>query len=242
MPRGKFESIYREIKRQIENMEYETGALLPSENQLTAEFGCSRNTVRRALAMLGTDGYVQSVHGKGVQVLYQPVSQTAFTVGGIETFAESAARNNLKVVTEVLQFAEIVVDEKVHRRTGFPMGEEVYYIQRVRVLDGRPMILDINMFLKTECPGITPEIAASSIYRYLEEDLEMQIVTSKRRITAERATPVDHKNLELNDYDFVAVITGQTYNAKGIMFEWTQSRHRPDHFCFYDTAVRKRTS
>ena len=67
----------------------------------------------------------------------------------------------------------------------------------------------------------------------------MPIVTSKRKMTVERATPVDEKYLELNDYNCLAVVTGQTFNADGIMFEYTQSRHRPDYFCFQDTATRK---
>ena len=58
-------------------------------------------------------------------------------------------------------------------------------------------------------------------------------------MTVERATPVDEKYLELNDYNCLAVVTGQTFNADGIMFEYTQSRHRPDYFCFQDTATRR---
>ena len=68
----------------------------------------------------------------------------------------------------------------------------------------------------------------------------MQIVTSKRKMTAEHATEIDEKYLDLKDYDFLAVISSQTYNADGVMFEYTQSRHRPDYFCFQDTATRKR--
>ena len=52
-------------------------------------------------------------------------------------------------------------------------------------------------------------------------------------------TPADRRYLELHDLDFVAVVTGRTYNSKGIQFEWTQSRHRPDYSVFYDTARRK---
>ena len=68
----------------------------------------------------------------------------------------------------------------------------------------------------------------------------MAIVTSKRKMTVERATEIDEKYLELNDYNCLAVISGQTFNSDGIMFEFTQSRHRPDYFCFQDTATRKR--
>ncbi len=214
--------------------------MLPSEHQLTAEFDCSRITVRRAIAILGQEGFVQSIHGKGVQVIYVPVKQTAFIIGGIETFAESAKRQNLSATTTVIQFAEIIADERVAKRTGFPLGADLYYIQRVRALDGKPVILDINMLLKEEAPGLSPEIASHSIYEYLENTLGMQIMTSNRRVTSERATPVDTMQLDLVDYDFVSVVTGQTYNSKGVMFEWTQSRHRPDYFVFYDTATRKR--
>jgi len=40
--------------------------------------------------------------------------------------------------------------------------------------------------------------------------------------------------------DYLAVVTSQTFNEEGTMFEYTQSRHHPDYFCFYDTATRRR--
>ena len=63
---------------------------------------------------------------------------------------------------------------------------------------------------------------------------------SKRAITVERATGRDRELLDLGDIDYLAVITSQTFDAQGILIECTQSRHRPDHFCFRDTAVRHR--
>ena len=124
--------------------------------------------------------------------------------------------------------------------TGFAPGSELYYIQRVRYLEDKALILDINMFLKSLVPGLTKDIAEKSIYEYIENEVGMAIVTSKRKMTVERATEIDEKYLELNDYNCLAVISGQTFNSDGIMFEFTQSRHRPDYFCFQDTATRKR--
>ena len=89
-------------------------------------------------------------------------------------------------------------------------------------------------------PGLTPEIAARSIYEYIENELGMQIVTSKRKMTVERATIRDEQRLDLNGYDCVAVITNHTFNSDGLMFEYTRSRHQPDYFCFQDTATRKK--
>lgn len=90
-------------------------------------------------------------------------------------------------------------------------------------------------------PGLTKEIAENSIYNYLENELNMTIVNSKRIITVEKITEIDEKYLKLNakDYNCMAVVSSQTFNSSGIMFEYTQSRHRPDYFRFYDNAVRK---
>lgn len=240
MPKSKFEQIYKDLKEKIESGDYAYQDLLPSENTMVSIYNCSRNTIRRALSELTEQGYVQPLHGKGVRVIYQPIDQAAFTIGGIESFKESAIRNHTKRHTEVLQFAEITADERLAAKTGFPVGSELYYLQRVRFLDGIALILDINMFLKSLVPNLTKEIAENSIYEYIENDLGMSIVTSKRKMTVERATQIDEKYLQLNDYNCLAVVTGQTFNADGIMFEYTQSRHRPDYFCFQDTATRKR--
>lgn len=240
MPKAKFEMIYKDLKEKIESQEYAYQELLPSENTMVDIYHCSRNTIRRAVAELAEQGYVQSLHGKGVRIIYQPIDPASFTIGGIESFKESATRNRKKTRTEVIQFAEILCDERISAKIGFPVDSELYYIQRVRFLEEKALILDINMFLKSVVPGLTPAIAQESIYEYIENELEMSIVTSKRKMTVERATEIDEKYLELDDYNCLAVVSGQTYNADGIMFEYTQSRHRPDYFCFQDTATRKK--
>ena len=240
MPKAKYDEIYLDLKRAVENGTYSYGSLLPSENTLITRYDCSRNTIRRALAGLGEDGYVQSIHGKGVRVIYQPSERASFTVGGIESFHETARRNRLNVVTKVVRFEEAVVDQRTAEESGFPAGEQVYNILRVRYLDGKPLILDYNLFLKSLVPGLTAEIAERSIYAYIEQELGMQIVTSKRTITVEHAAAEDKRLLVLGDYNCLAVVTGQTFNADGVLFEYTQSRHQPDYFSFHDTASRKR--
>lgn len=240
MPKSKFETIYKDLKEKIEEQQYLYQELLPSENTMVEIYGCSRNTIRRAVKVLADEGYVQSLHGKGVRVIYQPVDQTSFTIAGIESFKESAKRNHRDVLTKAVLFTELTADKRVSNKTGFLEGSELYYIQRVRYLDGKALILDVNMFLKSAVPGLTKEIAEHSVYEYIEKELGMQIVTSKRKMTVEHSTQIDEKYMDLGDYNCLAVITSQTFNADGILFEYTQSRHRPDYFCFQDTAVRKR--
>lgn len=240
MPKAKYEGIYHSIQKRIEAQDYPYQSLLPSENTLIEEYDCSRNTVRRALAELVADGYVQTMQGRGVRVIYQPVGKTTFTIGGIETFQETARRNHLHAVTKVTKFETVIADECFAAKSGFSVGDELWSIERVRYLDGKALILDVNYFLKEFVPGLTPEIAANSIYEYIENTLGMQIITSKRRITVEHATARDEKLLDMGTYGCVAVVVNQTFNSAGLLFEYTQSRHQPDYFCFQDIATRKK--
>lgn len=238
MAKTKYDQIYTQLRNRIENGTYAYQALLPSENTLVKEFDCSRNTIRRAIGQMADDGYVQSIHGKGVQIIYQPQEQSEFILNGIESLKEAVARNKKSYTTEVVCFAELTVDEKIRARTTFPLGEQIYYVQRVRYIDGEALIIDHNYFLRDVVKSLTPEIAAHSIYEYMEQELGESIVTTKRKMTVERMNQIDEKYLDMKGYNCMAVVSSMTYNGQGIMFEFTQSRHRPDRFVFYDLAHR----
>ncbi|MBQ9613362.1 MAG: trehalose operon repressor [Lachnospiraceae bacterium] len=238
MPAQKYTQIYLDLKEKIEDGTYPEQGYLPSEYTLIEQYGCSRNTVRRAISQLADEAYVQSIHGKGVIVIYHQTPKNEFSLGGIESLKEAARRNNRSYKTKVIQFTEFVVDEYLHRKTGFAIGEEVIYVQRVRYFDDIAEILDNNWLLKRIVRGLTPEICEDSVYEYMEQQLGEAIVTTKRRMSVEHATEIDEKYLDLGEYNCLAVITSQTYNGDGVMFEYTQSRHRPDKFVFYTQAQR----
>ena len=68
MPKSKYEDILRDIQGDIISGKYRAGDYLPSENEYARKYGCTRNTIRRALNVLSEDGFVIPQHGKGVQV------------------------------------------------------------------------------------------------------------------------------------------------------------------------------
>ena len=240
MPKARYQDIYNTLKNRIEDKTYRYGELLPSENILTDEFSCSRNTVRRAISGLIELGYVQAMQGKGVRCIYHVSENVSFFSNEIETFREACVRNHLAYETQVVHFEEITVDRELSGKSGFPEGEEVYYIQRVHVIDGKPLIMNHNYFLKNVSEGLTAEIASVSIYDYLERTRHVKIVNSKRVITVDKITPLDKKYLHLSarDYNCLAVITSTTFDGDGTLFEYTQSRHLPQYFSFSSTAVR----
>ena len=53
-----YTKIAEEIKRRINKGELKPGDIITSENMLCKEFGASRMTVRKGLAVLASEGYL----------------------------------------------------------------------------------------------------------------------------------------------------------------------------------------
>lgn len=232
----KYTEIYDYIKNKILNDEYKAGEKLPSENELTSLFNVSRNTVRRAINQLSFEGLVASVHGKGVFVLEK--QQLKFLVGGLQSFKEASLNNNMKYSTKVHSFNEIIIDEKLSKKTGFALDSKAFYIERTRIIEGEENILDINYFLKDVIKDLNIDIANNSIYDYLENTLSLKIAGAQKIVSVEEATKLDKKLLNLKGYNLVAIIKNYVYLEDGTLFEYTESRHRPDKFTFSTYAKR----
>lgn len=61
----KYYELMEDLHQKIISGEIRPGEKLPSENELSAEYGVSRQTVRKALQILQNDGYIYAEHGRG---------------------------------------------------------------------------------------------------------------------------------------------------------------------------------
>lgn len=230
--------IYKDLREKIMAGAYPYQTYIPSELKLIEEYECTHNTIRKALQVLTMHGFVQPVRGKGVKVIWQAGRRTRFVLGDIETMREAAAKNGLEVETQVRTFEHVVADRAISEATGFAVGDELLHLERVRRFNGANLIFDKSYFRASCVEGLTPQIAADSVFTYLEETLGVRVTTSNRTITMEYATTEDREVLDLLDFDMLAVVENRTFNCDGVHFETTWSRHRPDYFTFMTTAVR----
>ncbi|OGX79847.1 trehalose operon repressor [Exiguobacterium sp. SH31] len=234
---AKYRQIYERLAERMKTGEYEAESKLPSETELMHEYNASRGTVRKALDLLQEHGYVRKHHGKGVFVLRR--DQIEFQFNGIVSFSEIyASMLGRSIETSVASFEEIEAPGWLAERMGLEPATLVYRIERVRNFDGENVILDVNYFVKDLVPGLTKQIAEHSIYQYVERELGQQISYAKRKIAAEDVTELDRSRLDLHDYEYVIVITNDTFLYEGRQFEYTESRHRLDKFQFSDVARR----
>ncbi|MGL5544011.1 MAG: trehalose operon repressor [Cetobacterium sp.] len=236
MAKSRYLEIYNFIKENIDNGTYLPEEKIPSENQLKDIFSVSRNTVRKAIELLSSNGYLSSVHGKGVFVIKKiPVN---FLLGGTESFKEASLKNGLNYKTTVPIFESLIVDEELNKKTHFLIGEEVYHMIRIREINNEKVILDDNYFLKEIVDGLTVSIAMDSIYEFLEKIKELKINGTQKIISIESTTKDDQKYLDLNGNGLVAIVKNFGYLENGLLFEYTESHHRTDKFVFSSFAKR----
>lgn len=241
MVRSIYRSVYQALRKDITQGVYPFQTLLPTEAALCERFACSHSTVRRALGELAQDGYVQPRQGSGVTVIWQPEPHAAggYATGGIETFTEVCAERGLTPETELIDFAETVIDEDLARTTGLAAGTPVTYMKRLRIADGTPVALEVTHTSRIEVPGITPEIARAGTYRYIEGTLGLKVLTSKRVIQMRAADADDIRYLRVPAASHVAVIDMQSFDSNGVMFEHIASHQTPDFFSVRIVATRK---
>lgn len=235
---NKYQTIYNEIARQIKSGEIPAQTLLPSENDLKEQFDTSRETIRKALNLLSQNGYIQKVRGKGSIVI--DISKFDFPVSGLVSFKELAKKMGTKPKTIVHELDLIKPDSIIRKQLQLSSKEFVWKVVRTREMGGEKIILDKDFLSKKFVPNLTEDICADSIYQYLENELGLSISFAKKEIVVEEPNEEDRALMDLEGFHNVVVIKNYVYLDDATLFQYTESRHRPDKFRFVDFARRTR--
>ncbi len=79
--------------------------------------------------------------------------------------------------------------------------------------------------------------AQDSVYEYLEHEVGLKIGFAMKEITVQMAGDEDRRLL-IKNYDMIVEVKSYTYLEDSTLFQFTESRHRPDKFKFVDFARR----
>lgn len=232
----KYLKVYNDIVSKIESGIYEPTTMLPSEKNLINHYQVSRDTVRKSLSMLEQNGYIQKTKGKGSFVL--DINKLNFPVSGVVSFKEVTEKLGRNAKTRVELFESQFPRESIRKNLELNSNEPVWKVVRSRKIDGEKVILDKDYLVQKYVPHLTEEICQDSLYEYLENTLGLKIAYANKEITVQMATEEDRKLLDLKNFDMVAVVRSYTYLDDTSLFQYTESRHRPDKFIFVDFARR----
>ena len=229
---NKYLTIYNDLAEKIKTGYYKANDLLPSESKLMKDYNVSRDTIRKSLNILTQEGYIQKAQGKGSFVL--DINRFTFPVSGVVSFKELGKQLGKTFSTDVKILQCISPDKNVCNYLNINKNQKVWKIFRTRKIDEENIILDKDYILQKFDRDLTFHICQNSIYEYIEDTLHLKIAYAKKQITVEKSTEEDKKYLDLKEYDMVVVVRSYTYLENTSLFQYTESRHRPDKLVFVD--------
>jgi GntR family transcriptional regulator len=128
----RYRTIADELRSRVDSGELAAGALLPSESELSAAYGVSRVTVRKALELLRDEGLIDARQGFGWFVATAPVRQSLGRLGTIE---DQLGELGVGSERRVVGFRFAAAPPRVREVLGV---DAVLEVRRVNWADGQP--------------------------------------------------------------------------------------------------------
>lgn len=136
MAQAKFSQIKQFILSRIETGEWQENDRVPSENQLTELFACSRMTARRALTELVDSGVLERTQGVGTFVAGLKSQSSLLAIRNI---ADEIKDRGHGYSVNQLELRQIEASTTVANALGLELGSPVFYSVLVHCEQGLPL-------------------------------------------------------------------------------------------------------
>jgi len=185
------QQLYLILRECIKSGVFIPGQKLPSERHLAAEYGVSRTTVQRALRWLSDEGSIYSRPGSGYYVALPSDDPQLHLVD----FPEQMQADNLSYATRVLEKRVISADFMISQNLNLPQGEQVIFIQNLRLVYDTPICIETN-YLPLALFSDFLNLEIDSVHKALEEHYGVRLSQGAQTVHALLATPEECELLQ----------------------------------------------
>lgn len=208
-----YKQVYSDLKAQIKTGKYKPSTFLPTESEMEKEFGVSRTTIRKAIGILTSEGYLSVTQGRGTEVRDISTSQRLNT---ISSFTETLRNRGYKVTTQGLCVEKVVAPDYIREIFSLKGKDLVYHIQRVQCADEMPICILENYLMVDLLPNFNlSESNCVSLYSYLEDHYGILLKHAVEKITAIPASFTDSQILRVPVNTPLLHSTRTTYTDHG---------------------------
>jgi GntR family transcriptional regulator len=163
----KYQAIYRDLLAQIEGGEFAPGQPLPAQRELSDYYGVSLMTVRQALQRLSGEGRIEQRQGLGTFVAGTVIPYQLNSLGSL---TEDLAGQGIDLRTVLLGVTRARPPATVGAELGLGPDTEVTVVERLRVVDGSPVIHQVSYVpLDLGAEPADGELERTPLYRLIEE-------------------------------------------------------------------------
>jgi GntR family transcriptional regulator len=218
--------VYLDLRRAIDHGEWAVGDRLPAERELARRYGCSLITIRHALGELSREERIERTRGRGTFVL--PV-RIEHDFAGQLSFAEDLRRRGMVPSTQLVEARLERAGDVVAAALEIPIGKSVCYLERLRLADGEPMLLEQARLPADRVPGLLElDLERASLYDVLAERYGMQVVRSSESIEPVALPAREARLLGARPRSLSLLVVGTAAMRSGVPIEYTRSFVRTD--------------
>jgi GntR family transcriptional regulator len=228
------------LKAKIDRREWVLNEKLPSERELVEIYGVSRITVRQALKDLEYLGHLQSRPGKGI---YVAEPKPSYELEIVRSFTQTAIENRLLPGMRLLKGELIKADEEIARALNLPIGAEVVYLERLRLLNDLPVVIQRDWF----SAAMTPDILAldwttgnRSLYSEFEQTYGVFPARGQSTVSARLATPTEGALLQMEMPAAVLTLDQVAYDASNRTVNISAAAYHPLRYPLTLTQMTRR--
>ncbi|MBI4491592.1 MAG: GntR family transcriptional regulator [Chloroflexi bacterium] len=205
------------------------GEALPGELELTAHLGVSRHTVRQALGALVAEGLLHRRRGVGTTVASPTIERS---LDSFYAFAWEVRARGAEHRSKVLERVAMPADEHMAGRLHVPVGGLVERIERLRMADGEPLVLETAYLPADLAAGLDQAtLEREALYDALERLCAIRITHARetiRPVVLERAVA---QLLSVRAGAPAFLVERMTW-ADQLPVEWKQSLVRGDRYLY----------
>ena len=201
------------------------GFELPAEEALCLHYRVSRGTVRRAIADLVTDGYVERHRGKGTFV-----SRPKLESGVVSSYSRFRVIGPpLDPGGTILSCRRIRADHDLAAVLQQPPGAEVWSLERIRFTAGKPVSLQRSFLPADLCPDLSQQpLATRHLIDVLREQYNVMLGSAVEYVDPTVADGYAARHLAVKVRTPLFQIERTTYTMSGAIAEYRRALLRGD--------------
>jgi GntR family transcriptional regulator len=232
--------VYLDLKSAIDSGEWAPGDRLAPERELAERYGCSLITVRRALTELAREQRIERTPGRGTHVLAPRIDRN---LGGNMSFTQEMQTRGLDPATRLVAARPESAGESVAAALDLEPGSPILYLERLRLADGEPLLLEQVHLPAERFPGLlASDLEHNSLYDLLTERYDTHVARARETLEPVLLRAREARLLGRPARSLALRIEGIAFTAQDIPVEFGRTYVRGDRTRYYVERVHVRSA
>lgn len=223
-----YHQIFLQLREEITSGERAFGSRLPTEQELSAQFGVSRITARRALDELAENHLVERKRRVGTHVTFRSPAKPL--QGNIEQALESLLNFGRTTQVKLLEVDKVPARPPIDEALEVPADTVVLRVVRVRWLDGQPLGHFVSFIPAEVGAHMTRAKLKSTPMLTLIEEAGVRIGSANQTISATLADATLSAGLHVDIGSPILRVSRTVLDVEGRPVQHILAQFRPDRY------------